>query len=289
MQKQRSPYTGGGGGGGGFNVQQLKEPSFGQHSCPSGMPLLAQLKQQVKHTVNAGPSLSCNLPPLNVLGGGFERGLRSGTPRGFMSSGSFNGSYEGEIPPLSLPLPGGSDDMMQCGEPNLLKPSISMSRQMPMPMSAQAQSYNSETDSDSEYTQHKTSFGSKHELRSRRICDNLKSCLNAQQQQRMETALQRCAQSKLLSHVLLLLHLLAVLIGATVAYTRRAGLTVSQLSLRLWRCKFQLRSLLRQLLWRMANAKGNDVLIFLCILIVTPWVFLLGLAGFLISFVFSLK
>jgi len=57
----------------------------------------------------------------------------------------------------------------------------------------------------------------------------------------------------------------------------------------LGRAKFQLRSSLRQMLWRLANAKGNDTLLFLIVVLVTPWLFLLSLVGFAISFVFSMR
>ncbi|EDW39556.1 GL11916 [Drosophila persimilis] len=43
--------------------------------------------------------------------------------------------------------------------------------------------------------------------------------------------------------------------------------------LRLWNSKFKLRTIQRQLLWRMANARGDETLVFFAVLMTTPWLF----------------
>ncbi|XP_033252323.1 uncharacterized protein LOC117191613 [Drosophila miranda] len=39
----------------------------------------------------------------------------------------------------------------------------------------------------------------------------------------------------------------------------------------------------RQLLWRMANARGDETLVFFAVLMTTPWLFSLSLLGFILS------
>ncbi|XP_026849830.1 uncharacterized protein LOC113566868 [Drosophila persimilis] len=56
--------------------------------------------------------------------------------------------------------------------------------------------------------------------------------------------------------------------------------TVGSTRLRLWN-KFKLRTIQRQLLWRMANARG--------VLMTTPWLFFLSLLGFILSLAALLK
>ncbi|XP_033255675.1 uncharacterized protein LOC117195132 [Drosophila miranda] len=46
---------------------------------------------------------------------------------------------------------------------------------------------------------------------------------------------------------------------------------------------------LRQLLWRMANARGEEALVFFAVLMTTPWLFSLSLLGFILSLAALLK
>ncbi|XP_026848203.1 uncharacterized protein LOC113566503 [Drosophila persimilis] len=55
--------------------------------------------------------------------------------------------------------------------------------------------------------------------------------------------------------------------------------------------KFKLRTIQRQLLWRMANARGDETLVFFAVLMTTttPWLFSLSLLGFILSLAALLK
>ncbi|XP_026850434.1 uncharacterized protein LOC113567290 [Drosophila persimilis] len=65
--------------------------------------------------------------------------------------------------------------------------------------------------------------------------------------------------------------------------------TVGSMRLRLWNSKFKLRTIQRQLLWRMANARGDETLVFFAVLMTTPWLFSLSLLGFILSLAALLK
>lgn len=151
--------------------------------------------------------------------------------------------------------------------------------------------YQSDTDSETEYCQHiqNIDVANGQSTRWRRVFDYLKSGMPAQRQERMEAALQRCCENTFFNHVLLVLQLLSILIGGFLMQSLRLGINLTQISFRLWHCKFQLRTFLRQLLWRMANAKGNDAVLFLGVMLISPWLFLISLVGFGISFVFYFK
>ncbi|TDG44324.1 hypothetical protein AWZ03_009214 [Drosophila navojoa] len=151
--------------------------------------------------------------------------------------------------------------------------------------------YQSDTDSETEYSQHMQSVDAINgePTRWRRAFDFLKSGMPPHRQERMEAVLQRCCESTFFNHLLLVLQLFSILFGGLLMQSLRLGTNLGQLNFRLWHCKFQLRTFQRQLLWRMANAKGNDAMLFLGVMLVSPWLFLLSLVGFCISFVFHFK
>ncbi|KAM8710707.1 hypothetical protein ACLKA7_017346 [Drosophila subpalustris] len=316
MQKQRSPYT-----GGGFNVQQLKSPSFGNTEGLNGMPFLVQLAKQVQRPIQRVGSPPPQ--PFSKLGGdtaaGHERGLRSGTPRSYDSDNnviinhtrcnnnnnnslhlSHNHCYEGEMPTLPL----GACHIINSSSSNIPFPSQAQNdefshkfQHMEPPLDALHPLEHlgghpvGDTDSESEYGQHMKDFGGKctGQIYWRRAFDCLKARMPPQRQERMEMTLRKCRAHSVAGHVLLLLQLLRILLLGAIGQGLRLGINFGQTSYQLWRCKFQLRSIVRQFLWRMANAKGNDVLLFLGIMLVTPWLFLISLVGFIVSTLFHVK
>ncbi|EDW17235.2 uncharacterized protein LOC6586490 [Drosophila mojavensis] len=151
--------------------------------------------------------------------------------------------------------------------------------------------YQSDTDSETEYSQHIQSVDAANgePTRWRRAFDFLKSGMPPHRQERMEAVLQRCCENTFFNHVLLVLQLFSILLGGLLMQSLRVGANLTQLSFRLWHCKFQLRTFQRQLLWRMANAKGNDAILFLGVMLISPWLFLISLVGFCISFMFYFK
>lgn len=230
-----------------------------------------------------------------------ERGQRSGTPRNYEAEqgniisssnsfkGNYNGPYEGDtsIPTLHL---AGSQSHQSAEKENFppCSPNMTYPRPGPnvRPLGRNTYTNNTDTDSESEFTDQQQ-FGQKSFWR--RAFDNIKSGMPQQQQERMESVLQRCADSSFFGYGLLLLQLLGILIVGAMVKSFYMGISVGRLSFCLWRCKFQMRSFQRQLLWRMANAKGNDVIIFLGIMLITPWVFLTSLIGFFISLLLFAK
>lgn len=251
---------------------------------------------------------------MHMWGGGGalpnERGQRSGTPRSYeteqgnLSNSNSNSNknsyknncndpYEGDtqIPTLHL---GGSQSNRSAEKENYPPSSPNLSFPQPgkivRPLGKNTYT-NNDTDSESEFTEHQKQFGHKPYAKSfwRRALDNLKSGMPVQQQERLESVLQRFPDSSFFGYALLLLQLLAILFLGAVLKTFYMGISVGHLNFGLWRCKFQLRSFQRQLLWRMANAKGNDVIIFLGIMLITPWIFLTSLIGFFVSLLFFVK
>ncbi|XP_033254813.1 uncharacterized protein LOC117194357 [Drosophila miranda] len=74
-------------------------------------------------------------------------------------------------------------------------------------------------------------------------------------------------------------------------WSRRLGFneTVGSKRHRLWNSKFKLCTIQRQLLWRMANARGDETLVFFAVLMTTPWLFSLSILGFILSLAALLK
>lgn len=243
-------------------------------------------------------SPTCSPSP-HMWGGGAaalpnERGQRSGTPRSYENEpqynncmkSNYNDHYEGdEMPIPNLQLGDSQSDRTSDKDPY----SSTFSGQQRFGHFGR-NSYRKDTDSESEFTEHQKQFVVKVYTKPLwlRIVDYLKSGMPPQQQERMDIVL-RGRESTHYSHVLLLLQLIVILAVGALMQSLQMGISVGQLSYGLWRCKFQLRSFQRQLLWRMANAKGNDVIIFLGILLITPWLFLTSLIGFIVSLLFFIK
>lgn len=255
----------------------------------------------------SSPCCSPSPQPMHMWGGGGalpnERGQRSGTPRSYeteqgilsnSNENNCNDPYEGDAQMPTLYLEGSPSNRSSAEKENFPPSSPNLSYPQPgkMVRLLGKKSYtNNDTDSESEFTEHQKQFGHKPHGKSflRRAFNNLKSGLPVQQQERLESVLQRIPDSSFFGSAFLLLQLLAILFLAAVLKIFLIGISVGHLNFGLWRCKFQLRSFQRQLLWRMANAKGNDIIIFLGIMLITPWIFLTSLIGFLVSVLFILK
>ncbi|XP_043071506.1 homeobox protein 5 isoform X2 [Drosophila grimshawi] len=154
--------------------------------------------------------------------------------------------------------------------------------------------YQSDTDSELETEYRKNSHTSEScifpkDSRCRRGIEYLKSTMQPQRQMLMEAAMQRFCENTFLNRMLLLLQLFGILATGAIVHGVRLGINLTQRSFRLLHCKFKLRSLLRKLLWSLAGAKGDDALLFLGVLIISPWLFLIGLVGFIISSVLHFK
>ncbi|XP_033255177.1 uncharacterized protein LOC117194802 [Drosophila miranda] len=89
--------------------------------------------------------------------------------------------------------------------------------------------------------------------------------------------------------VLLVLQLLCCAVFWVVEKTVGFNETVGSKRHRLWNSKFKLRTIQRQLMWRMANARGDETLVFFAVLMTTPWLFSLSLLGFIMSLASLLK
>ncbi|XP_026849891.1 uncharacterized protein LOC113566901 [Drosophila persimilis] len=89
--------------------------------------------------------------------------------------------------------------------------------------------------------------------------------------------------------VLLVMQMLCCAVFWLVEKTVVVNETVGSMRLRLWNSKFKLRTIQRQLLWRMANARGDETLVFFAVLMTTPWLFSLSLLGFILSLAALLK
>lgn len=267
------------------------------HVCTS------EWNQVTPYTFTNPPFSTLCSPSPHMWGGGAaplpnERGQRSGTPRSFENEqqynnymkSNYNDHYEGdEMPIPNLHLGDSQSDRTSDKDP--YSPTSSGQQHTGENMRQFGRnSYENDTDSESEFTEHQKQFGMKVYTKPLwlRIFDYLKSGMPPQQQERMDIVLQG-RESTHYGHVLLLLQLIGILAVGALVQSLQMGISVGQLSFGLWRCKFQLRSFQRQLLWRMANAKGNDVIIFLGIMLITPWLFLTSLIGFIVSLLFFIK
>jgi len=254
---------------------------------------------------------------------GHERGLRSGTPRSYdsdnihhnhnnnnnsnMCNNNYNNNqnnnncYEGELnmgAAHNNPSLGHHSDEYSHNFQHMEPPMDALHPLEHLPhlgslgqLDAMPHCPRGDTDSESEYCQHFKDFGGKctGQVYWRRAFDCLKSRMPPQRQERMEMTLRQCRAQSVFGHVLLLLQLLRILLLGAIGQGLRLGINCGQASYRLWRCKFQLRGIVRQFLWRMANAKGNDVVLFLGIMLITPWLFFISLIGFIVSTLFHVK
>ncbi|KAH8406774.1 hypothetical protein KR222_000237 [Zaprionus bogoriensis] len=283
----------GGGGGGALPHER------GQRS---GTPRSYESEQQQQHknnnnNNNNNPNHTCS----NI--GCTNNVCTHSNSKSCVKSLQFNGNYEGELPIPALTLAGSQTS----SNPNLVSSEDFSSSLTPMRQLGR-KTYANDTDSDSELCDQQRQYGGgvggagfglgsgsgvgggdAASSRWRSVFNYVKSGMPLQRQERMEAALQRCQRDSLLSRVLLLLQLLAILVGGAIVQGLRLAITVGEQNFGLWRCKFQMRSFLRHMLWRMANAKGNDLVIFLFIMLVTPWLFFISLLGLFVSLLFHLK
>ncbi|XP_033254940.1 uncharacterized protein LOC117194494 [Drosophila miranda] len=107
--------------------------------------------------------------------------------------------------------------------------------------------------------------------------------------QRMVALYHLVLETAVVKVVLLVLQLLCCAVFWLVEKTVGFHETVGSKRHRLWNSKYKLRTIQRQLLWRMANARGDETLVFFAVLMTTPWLFSLSLLGFILSLAALLK
>lgn len=326
MHKHRSPFTAGPGGFGAgafnFNGPQYGDSGgFGPGADGlNGMPYLAHTPTKpLMRSISRQRSLAEeagleSLPPPLVMaqrilaGGASGMGLGggggnsgggsvggSGMQRGSPGS-SYYGPYEGDVSMLSLleDSPKGPSPLQGMGlnphmnlNLNLNKSANQKDAQQQKPS---AQPSLADTDSESDLCmQRKVDAGPGKSSRWQRAFGCLIATLPEQRRHRWEEVLRRCGQSVMAKHLLVVLQLLALIVGAGLGQAARLVWMFGGIRFRLWRTKFQLRTTMRHFLWRLTNAKGNDTVIFLIVVLATPWLFLISLVGFGISLLFSMR
>ncbi|XP_017127356.2 uncharacterized protein LOC108146056 [Drosophila elegans] len=287
MHKQRLPFNSGPGGFGAsafnFNAPQFGDGGgFGHGPAPvseglNGMPFLGKTPTKPlmgsisRHrSLVEGAGLDSLPPPLlptmaeRILSGGVGRG---GQRLGVPPIPNYFGCLEGDLSMLEEESP--PDYLNQTKDPAGL-------------------STIKDTDSESELRDH-LDGATLLESRWRRVYGCLMDTLSPERRRRLEETLQRCGQTAIAKHLLVLLQLLTLVVGAGLRQVKRVGSLGGGVRFRVNRVQFQLRIALRQMLWRLANAKANDTLLFLIVVLVTPWLFLFSLLGFALSFVFSIR
>ncbi|XP_033255171.1 uncharacterized protein LOC117194787 [Drosophila miranda] len=115
------------------------------------------------------------------------------------------------------------------------------------------------------------------------------STMQPEHRQRMVALYHLVLETTVVKVVLLVLQLLCCAVVWLVEKTVGFNETVGSKRHRLWNSKFKLRTIQRQLLWRMANARGDETLVFFAVLMTTPWLFSLSLLGFILSLAALLK
>ncbi|XP_016972644.1 uncharacterized protein LOC108039960 [Drosophila rhopaloa] len=294
MHKQRLPFNAGPGGFGAsafnFNAPQFGDGGgFGPGPVPEGLngmpflgkvptkPLMRSVSRQRSLVEGAGLD---SLPPPSplpsmaerILSGGLGRGQRLGVP----PISNFYAPFEGDHSMSML-----EDTTM----PDFLNQTPGQEELPPRPAGVSAIK---DTDSESDLcSQLKGAVLA--ESRFRRAYGCLMDTLPEQRRRRLEETLQRCGQTAIAKHLLVLLQLLTLVVGVGFRQVKRVGWFCGGVRFRVSRAQFQLRIALRQMLWRLANAKANDTLLFLIVVLVTPWLFLFSLVGFALSFVFSMR
>ncbi|KAH8296057.1 hypothetical protein KR054_001082 [Drosophila jambulina] len=298
MHRQRSPFTGGPGGFGAtpfnFNAPQFGEGA-GQgfsHATDglNGMPFMAQptIKPMMRsisrqrQLAEDGNGLD-SLPPLPIMA---QRLLSSGGVMGRGQGGKAPfvptafAPYEGDLPLLKDTPKSGSMFRPDHGleSQNLLKS-----------LRSEGQLDAKDTDSESDQCIQVQGADLVTESRWRRILDCMLEAVPERRRRRWEASLRRYSQSAIARHMLLLLQMLLLLGNGVMVLATYLGSTMGRFRFGIWRTKFQLRSTMRQMLWRMANAKANDTVVFLIVVLTTPWLFLISLVGFAFSLALSLK
>ncbi|XP_033251397.1 uncharacterized protein LOC117190426 [Drosophila miranda] len=115
------------------------------------------------------------------------------------------------------------------------------------------------------------------------------STMQPKHRQRMVALYHLVLETAVVKVVLLVLQLLCCAVFWLVEKTVGFNETVGSKRHRLWNSKFKLRTIQRQLLWRMANARRDETLVFFAVLMTTPWLFSLSLLGFILSLAALLK
>ncbi|XP_026850047.1 uncharacterized protein LOC113567042 [Drosophila persimilis] len=115
------------------------------------------------------------------------------------------------------------------------------------------------------------------------------STMQPEHRQRMVALYHLVLESAVVKVVLLVLQMLCCAVFWLVEKTVGINETVGSTRLRLLNSKFKLRTIQRQLLWRMANSRGDETLVFFAVLMTTPWLFSLSLLGFILSLAALLK
>ncbi|XP_026850167.1 uncharacterized protein LOC113567198 [Drosophila persimilis] len=115
------------------------------------------------------------------------------------------------------------------------------------------------------------------------------STMQPEHRQRMVALYHLVLETAVVKVVLLVLQMLCCAVFWLVEKTVGVNETVGSRRLRLWNSKFKLRTIQRQMLWRMANARGDETLVFFAVLMTTPWLFSLSLLGFILSLAALLK
>ncbi|XP_026850103.1 uncharacterized protein LOC113567136 [Drosophila persimilis] len=115
------------------------------------------------------------------------------------------------------------------------------------------------------------------------------SAMQPEDRQRMVALYHLVLETAVVKVVLLVLQMLCCAVFWLVEKTVGVNETVGSTRLRLWNSKFKLRTIQRQLLWRMANSRGDETLVFFAVLMTTPWLFSLSLLGLILSLAVLLK
>ncbi|XP_033254916.1 uncharacterized protein LOC117194458 [Drosophila miranda] len=115
------------------------------------------------------------------------------------------------------------------------------------------------------------------------------STMQPEHRQRMVALYHLVLETAVVKVVLLVLQLLCCAVFWLVEKTVGFNETVGSKRHRLWNSKIKLRTIQRQLLWRMANARGDETLVFFAVLMTKPWLFSLSLLGFILSLAALLK
>ncbi|XP_017029708.1 uncharacterized protein [Drosophila kikkawai] len=294
MHRQRSPFTAGPGGFGAspfnFNASQFGEgtgqgfshatdglngmPFMGQ---PSIKPMMRSISRQ-RQLAEDGNGLD-SLPPLPIMA---QRLLSSGGVMGHGRTGKAPfvptafAPYEGDITFLK--------DTPKTG--SMSKPNQSLeSQNFIESLRSNEEIAAKETDSESDLCIQKQGADLITESRWRRILDCVLEAIPEHRRRRWEAY----SQSAIAKHMLFVLQLFVMLVRGVVVLAAPLGGVMRSCRFGIWRTKSQLRSTMRQMLWRMVNAKANDTVVFLIVVLATPWLFLVSLVGFAFSLAFSLK
>ncbi|KAH8240003.1 hypothetical protein KR032_010278 [Drosophila birchii] len=299
MHRQRSPFTSGTGGFGAspfnFNAPQFGEgagqgfshgtdglngmPFMGQ---PTIKPMMRSISRQ-RQLAEDGNGLD-SLTPLPIMAqrllsnGGVMGGRGQGGKVPFVPTAF--APYEGDISLLKdSPKPGSLYRSEPSVEPlNLLQS-----------LRSDEQNAAKETDSESDQCMHTQGTDLVTESRWRRLLDCVLEAIPEQRRRRWKASLHRCSQSAIARHMLFVLQMLVLLVRGAVVLAAPLLTAMGGWRFGIWRTKFQLRSTMRQMLWRMANAKANDTVVFLIVVLTTPWLFLVSLVGFAFSLALALK